>query len=148
MRVLKIVAAFLAALLVTTVAGTVFQSQFNLAQLTALGVSIPMGLRLETTARDLAGFAPNFGALSAAAFLVAFTVTGLIRRWLPQQRTALYALAGAVAIWAMLMLMELALGLTAIAAARTLAGFTSLVVAGALGGWVFAVLSRLGNLSS
>lgn len=141
MNKLKRVGAFLAAALATTLLGTVVQTQFNLARLAEIGIAVPPGLRLEVTGRDLVGFAPSLGALTLAAFLVAFTVTGLLRRWVVQHRTALYALAGAVAITAMLLSMEIALGLVAIAAARGAGGFAALVACGALGGWIFSRLS-------
>ncbi|MGH8481222.1 MAG: hypothetical protein ACRES8_02035, partial [Nevskiaceae bacterium] len=105
MRALKLIAAWLAAVAATAVLGSVVQTQFNLAELQALGVPVTAGARLGTTARDLAGFGPLFGALVAIAFLIAFVVTGLLRRWLVRGRAALYALAGAVAVMAMLAIM-------------------------------------------
>jgi hypothetical protein len=143
MKLLKRVGAYLAAAIVTTLLGTVVQTQFNLAPLAGFGAPVPAGLRLEVMARDLAGFAPTFGALTLAAFLIALPVTGLIRRRIVRGRAALYALAGAVAIATMLVLMKAALGLNAIAAVRGAGGFATLVIAGAIGGWVFARLSEI-----
>jgi hypothetical protein len=138
---LKRTGAFLAAAAVTTLLGTVAQTQFNLARLAGLGAAVPPDLRLEVTLRDLAGFAPTFGALTLAGFLVAFLVSGLIRRRVPRGRAALYAVAGAVAIATMLLAMKAALGLVAIAAARGAGGFAVLIVTGAIGGWTFARLT-------
>lgn len=141
MNKLKRVGAFLAAALATTLLGTLVQTQLNLARLAELGIAVPPGLRLEVTGRDLVGFAPSLGALTLLAFLVAFPVAGLLHRWIARRRTALYALAGAVAITVMLLSMEVALGLVAIAAARGAGGFAALVACGALGGWIFSRLS-------
>jgi len=137
---LGILAAYVAAVAATTVIGTLLQTQLNLAQLAGLGMDVDATLRGKVTLRDLAGFAPTFGVLVAAAFLVAFPVTALIRRRVHEGRSALYALAGAVAITAMLVIMHAALGLTAIAAARGAGGFVGLVLTGAIGGWVFAAV--------
>ena len=141
MNKLKRVGAFLAAALATTLLGTLVQTQFNLARLGELGIAVPPGLRLEVTGRDLVGFAPSLGVLTLLAFLVAFPVAGLLHRRIARRRTALYVLAGAVAITAMLLSMEVALGLVAIAAARGAGGFAALVACGALGGWTFARMS-------
>jgi len=141
MNKLKRVGAFLAAALATTLLGTVVQTQFNLARLVELGLAVPVGLRLEVTGRDLVGFAPSLGALTLLAFLVAFPVAGLLRRRIVRRRAALYTLAGAVAITTLLLSMEVALGLVAIAAARDAGGFAALVACGALGGWIFSRLS-------
>jgi hypothetical protein len=140
MRVLKWALCWIAAAAVTTVLGTVWQTQFNLAALQGLGVALPLDVRLQATASDLLGFTPSFGPLVAAALLVAFAVTALLLRWLPGRQALLYPLAGSVAITAMLLIMDAVFGLTAIAAARELGGFASLVLAGAAGGLVFVVL--------
>ena len=138
MRFLRIVIAFVLAVAATTALGSVVQSQFNLAALQALGTEVPLGVRIGTTSADLAGFSPTFGPLVGAAFFVAFLFTGLLRRWITARRTALYALAGAVAILAMVLIMQAVFGLQPIAAARGIFGFASLVLAGALGGALFA----------
>lgn len=140
MRVLKWMGCFIAAVAVTTLLGTLWQTQFNLAQLQGLGVAMPLGVRLEATLQDLAGFTPSFGPLVAAAFLVAFAATAGLLHWLPGREALLYPLAGAVAVAALLLIMEAVFGLTAVAAARTAGGFASLVLAGAAGGLAFTAL--------
>ena len=142
MKWLQRFAAWLAAVAVTTLLASILQTQFNLARLAALGAAVSLDERLEVTTLDLANFAPVFGVLTLAAFLVAFLVTGLLRRWIVPRRAALYALGGAVSILTMLLLMEAALDLVAIAAARNAGGFAVLVACGAPGGWLFARLTR------
>lgn len=141
MRAFTLVTAWLLAVIVAAALGSIVQTQFNLGALQALGVPMPWDLRLITTARDLAGFTPLFGALVAAGFLIAFLATGLLRRWLRNGRTALYALAGAVAIAAILLIMTAAFGMVPIAAARGLGGFVALALCGAAGGVLFARLT-------
>lgn len=126
---------WLLAVSATTVLGTIVQTQFNLYALVELGQQIGPGLWLHTTLLDLVRFAPPFAAIVAGGFLVALPVSSWLcrrgrRRWLQP-------LAGAVAILLALLLMRWLLGLTPIAAARSALGLGALVLAGALGGWVW-----------
>ena len=85
---------------------------------------------------------PMLGILVAFCFLIAFPVAALIVRFLPNLRTVGYVAAGGVAILAALYSMEAALATVPIAGARTPAGLVAQGVAGAVGGFVFALLSR------
>lgn len=133
--------AYIVAVLVTALAGSVVQTQFNLAALATLGAGIGPGLRLRTTFDDLLGFTPAWGGIVAAGLLLALPVATWLGRRRPAWRSALCALAGAAAVYTALSLMRLALGLSAVAAARSVGGLLALVLVGALGGWVFARLS-------
>ncbi|MFU8896105.1 MAG: hypothetical protein ACNA8J_06935 [Gammaproteobacteria bacterium] len=140
MNFLKLLLSWLAATLVTAVAGSIIQTQFNLAAITALGVPVPPALRLQTTLQDLVGFAPMLAAIAGAGLLVALPVAAWLARHL-QRRTLLYALAGATAIATAILLMNALLPITAIGATRSLAGFLALAACGALGGWTFSRLA-------
>lgn len=139
-RTLRTVAAWLAAVVLTTATVSVVQTQFNLAALHALGADISMGTRLLTTRQDLVGFTPSFGPLAAVGLLIAFLATRGLRVWLTGLHASLYALAGAVAVLTILLALNAAFGITPVAAARGLAGLASLTLCGALGGWLFARL--------
>jgi hypothetical protein len=131
-------AYWLLAVLATTLVGSMVQTQFNLAQLAALGQPVDIGLRLQTTLLDLARFAPLFGAIVAVGFLIALPLAS----WLARRgagRGWLHPLAGAVALLVALLLMRWLVGLTPIAAAREPIGMAALVLAGAFGGWVWGV---------
>mgnify|MGYP001075997328 CR=1 FL=1 len=141
MRFVRLLLAWLVAAAVTGVIGSLIQTQFGLAAISALGVPVPAGVRLLTTVQDLAGFAPVFAALSAGGFLPAFLVAALLLRWWPGHRGLLYGLAGGTAIAVALLLMEAILPITAIGAARSLAGICALTLAGAAGGLTFARLA-------
>lgn len=141
MKFFKAVPPWLVATLVAALAGSLVQTQFNLAEIVMLGVPVPLALRVETTLQDLWGFAPLLAALTAAAYLVAFPVAGLLARRRPDRRHSVYVLAGAAALLAMVLLMNAALPVTAIAATRSMAGIVAFMAVGALGGWVFAVLA-------
>lgn len=141
MKFFKAAPPWLVATLVTALAGSLAQTQFNLAAIKALGAPVPLALRLETTLQDFWSFAPLLAALTAAAYLVAFPLATLLVRSRPQRRRSVYALAGATALLSMVLLMNAALPVTAIAATRSMAGILAFMAAGALGGWVFAVLA-------
>ncbi|MCU0753902.1 MAG: hypothetical protein MUE46_02110 [Xanthomonadales bacterium] len=132
--------AFLAAVLIAAVLGSLVQTQLALAALGGLGVDIGLGERLQSTAADLVGFTPMYAAVVAAGFLLAFPVAALLARWLPALRHRLYALAGACAMLTALLLMQQLIGLMPIASARGVTGLTLHSLAGAAGGLGFAWL--------
>ncbi len=129
--------AFVAAIALTAIVGSIVQSQLNLNTLAELGVAISASTRWQTTLADLLGFAPTWAAIVAGGFLLAFAAAAGLSRWRPQWRIFWFVLAGAIAILTALLAMRASLGLTAIAAARGALGVSLLVASGALGGWVF-----------
>lgn len=132
--------AFVVAVLIAAVLGSLVQTQLALAALGQLGVDIGLGERLRATAADLRGFAPTYAGLVAAGFLLAFPVAALLTRWLPALRHRLYALAGATAMLTALVLMQQLIGLMPIASARGVTGLSLHALAGAAGGLGFAWL--------
>lgn len=142
MWILRIVLAFICAVIVATVLGAIFHTQFILARLVDMGIDIPFAERWSTTLHDIGGMAPLFGAVIALGFLVAFIAGALVYRWAGVQRNLVYAVAGAVAIAVALGLMGMVYEMTPIASARSWAGFIAQMVAGASGGLAFALISR------
>lgn len=140
MAALRLILAFLAAVMVTAALSAIAQTQFNLAALQELGLPMPLAVRLRTTVADLAGFSPLYAGVTAVALGTAFPVAALLARLLPRARAFLFALAGGTGIFTALAIMNQLLGLTVIAAARSSLGLASLILAGALGGLVFARL--------
>ncbi len=140
MRFIRPILAFLAAALACAGLGSVVQTQMNLAAVASMGAPVPLAVRAETTALDLLHFAPGYAALVAVAFLIAFSVAGLLRKLTGASGLWLYILAGTAGIVVLLVAMNLALNITPIAAARSSAGIALLAVGGALGGWIFARL--------
>lgn len=139
-RCLAALLSLLLAALLCTALAAIAQTQFNLASLQALGVEVPLGVRLRTTGADLLGFSPTFGPIAAVGFLVAFPAAAALGRWLPGARRWLYALAGALAILTAMLLMQRIFMLTPVAAARSTAGLLALCASGAVGGLLFAWL--------
>lgn len=133
--------AWLAGVAVATVAGSVIQTQLNVARIAALDGAVEWSRRLETTLADLAGFAPTWGMIVALGMLIAMAVAGLLvwrwQRWL----LALHTLAGFAAVAVALAVMDAMLPVTALAAARSATGVTLLCLAGALGGWCHAMIA-------
>ncbi|TVP88950.1 MAG: hypothetical protein EA347_05105 [Thioalkalivibrio sp.] len=142
MQRLRVALAWFAAVVVTAGAGSVIQTQFNLAMIQQLGAPVPIPVRLETTLHDLASFAPTYALLVAAGFLVALPISGLLARLWPGGRIVLHALAGGAAIVAALLVMNAVLPATMIGAARFPSGVAALALAGVLGGLLFALWAR------
>ena len=133
------VPAFLLAVVVATLWGSVEQTQSNLAQLVALGAEVPLALRAQTTLLDIAGFGPLYAAVVAATLLVAFPLASK----LPGPRAAWFALAGWVGLIAAIRLVDsLVPPPVLIAATRGVPGLLAMTFGGALAGLLYAKLRR------
>jgi hypothetical protein len=140
MVVLRWLIAFLAAVVVAALAGSIVQTQFNLASIAALGTEIPIALRVEVTAFDLLSFAPTYAIVAAFALLIALLVAAWPASVFPGIGLMWYALAGFLGIYTALVCMNAMLPVTVIGAARSAAGMLSLSLAGALGGWLYGLI--------
>ena len=140
----RYIVAFIIAALVAFVAASLIHTQVILAGLSELGADVPLSLRMSTSLADLLGLAPAFGAVVAIALLLGLLIAGFARRFIPLPRLAAFAIAGAAAMAATLWLMHLSYAITPIASARTTGGLLLLCLAGALGGMVFAIVSKPG----
>ena len=134
---------FFLAVLLASVMGTVLQTQFNLANLQALGAPMPLGVRVQTTCLDLLGFSPTFAVLVLLGFIFALPVASWLARLWPMGRWLLFTLAGALAVLAAMALANALLPMpTLIGANRTFAGTVGLMACGSLGALLFAGLMR------
>lgn len=142
----RILLQFVLAVLVATMVGSVIQTQYNLAQLLALGAPVPMDVRMQTTCLDLLGFSPVFAMLVLFGFAFALPLAAWLSGKLPVARWILFALAGALAIWVALVLANAALPMpTFIGANRSVAGTLGLMASGSIGGLFFAIRCRAVN---
>lgn len=98
MGAIRVVLGWAIAVLTAVVTGSVIQTQFNLARIQALGPEITFWTRLGATWHDLLHFTPAYALLVSIAFAIAWPAAGLLKRWLPDQRTLLFILAGFFAI--------------------------------------------------
>lgn len=138
----KVTLAFVIALVVGSVLGSLVQTQFNLQALAALGVEISVGTRLEASGLDLVNFAPFYAILFGLSFLGSQGVAALVVRLSSSfSRLWLYPLAAAVGLWVTLKIVDMLAPMpTLIAATRGTGGLLAMLVTAAISGWLFAVL--------
>lgn len=135
-------AAYLLAVIVAYLLASITATQSVIARLAEMGVEVNFVDRLRMTLHDIAGMAGMFLPLIAAAFLVAFLLSALLCRWLGRRSIALYVLAGAVALIAIHLSLNLAFGITPVAIARTTGGLLIQGLAGAVGAYLYAYTNR------
>jgi len=143
-----VIGAFLLATVVATVLTTIVQTQFNLAEITALGVDVPVPLRMRTTGQDLLGFTRTIGPIALCILLLALPVaTWIARRH--GYRLLLCFLAGGVGFYAAMGVIDAFAPMpTLIAATRSAAGKVSMALAMGMGAAGFALAApRTGRMS-
>lgn len=139
---LQALKAYVLAVLLAYLFASVAATQLVLAQVAAMGVAVSLGDRLTASLHDLQGLILSYLLLIAVAFAVALPVAAGLHWQLQRQRALLYGLAGFIAIVALHTIMKAVLGVSGIAATRSLAGLLSQGVAGAFGGLCFHRLTR------
>ena len=137
MRFARWTAALLVAAIVTYLVAVVANSQFVMK---AHNVSIGFAERVNMTAFDVSNMWLYFVVI-LVALLLGFLVATVIKRFLPKLSRVAFPIAGATAIGTTLGLMYLQFHTVPISGARSGPGFLSQVLAGALGGWIFARIS-------
>ncbi len=142
MRAVRLILAFVIAVAVTVVLAVAAHSQFVMAGLRELGAEIGAAEAVHVTLHDIAGMGPLYAIFITGALLIGVLTTALLWPRVRLPRSLAYAIGGAAAIAAMLLIMRAVLGLTMVAGARTALGFAAQCAAGAIGGLVFARLSR------
>ena len=129
-------------ILIATVLVVLQTTLSNLIWLSSIDMPVSIGLVLNTFFADLIGM--NLGGaiplvgLVAAGMLIAYGVTLILLIWIDTRKSYAYALAGAAAILAIVLLMPLAFyNLDLIAGARTTLGKIILISCGLLSGYYF-----------
>lgn len=140
----RTLAAFAAAVVATAVAGSVLQTQVNLAAIAALGGPLTPAIRAMTTAEDIVFFGPLMAGVSALALIPAFAVGGLVARRLgPAWRVPGMAFAGGIGIWCAFTVLGLFIPVPSLfGALRGPFGLPILSLSGPVGGLVYAALTR------
>jgi hypothetical protein len=136
----RILPSFLVSWLLTFTLASLFHSQYVVNQLVNVGVMVEFSDRFRLTTDDWLGLLPTYGAIIAVALAIAFFVTGLIRRKYYQYSTLLFVIAGITAFAIILAAIESIMNINIIAGARGW-GFYAQLLAGAVGGYVFATLA-------
>ncbi len=138
-RLIRWIAALVAAALGTYVVGVVINSQFVM---NAHNVPISFGDRLNMTAFDVSNMW-LYLVIIMVALLLGFLIAAVVKRFLPGLSGVAYPVAGAAAIGVTLGLMYMQFQTVPISGARSTLGFLSQVLAGGIGGWIFAkILGR------
>ena len=136
------IGAFVVAIIGTYILGVLFVSQGNLASLAEMGLTIGFGDRVDTFIHDLTHMTAIYLPLVIVGLVIAFAVAAGIIRLTPNLRLIGYVSAGFVALIATHLILKMVLGLTGVAATRTVAGLVAQGVAGAFGGYLFHTITQ------
>jgi len=145
MGYLKIMGAYIAAAIVTVVLASAFFTQRIIAAQTAIGIEYTPAQQSETYLMNFVGLAPSYGLMLAIALLIGFVVAYGVKQILRPLAPVAYPVAGAVAVLTVIFLIETIMakgGAGAIGGARDALGLALQGLAGAVGGTVFALLTR------
>ena len=121
-------------------------TQFNLAEIAALGLNVPFADRLATTAHDLVGGLPLIATIFGFGFIIAMPITGIIARWVKILPHVAHALGGFAGVGVTLFALKALFSITPIGAARDIDGFIALCLSGAVAGYVYSALKARGQL--
>ena len=129
---------------VTTIClAIIFQTQNVVSRLNGLGGEIGLSERLSMTGYDLIHLGSLYGIFITAALLIAFIAGAILFRLVKSGRSIIYMFAGATAMVVMLFAMKkVFFDVHLIAGARDALGIGLQMLAGAIGGLVFARISR------
>ena len=119
-----------------------FHSQYVVNQLVNVGVVVSLSDRINLTLDDWVGLLPTYGAIIAVALAIAFLVTVQLNKKVQKYSTLLFVFAGIVAFAIVLIAIESIMNIHIIAGARGW-GFYAQLLAGAMGGFVFAKLTKV-----
>jgi hypothetical protein len=142
-RIIKRIGGWGAAVITTIVLAIIFQTQNVLARLNEIGANIGLPERLSMTFYDLQHLGSLYGIFIAIALAVAFLIGGVVFRFAKIGRPVVYIFAGSVAMLVMLFAMKEAFfDVHLIAGARSEMGIGLQMLAGGVGGWMFAWISQ------
>jgi len=146
-RVRQVVIAYVAAVVVTYVLASIFQSLAVLVAMNQAGAGFTAGVWLKTILHDLYGFTflgyASYGLGVLIGFAIAMPTAALIHKFSGLPRGFLYPLAGATAIATEMYIIKASFYDTTIfPGTRGMSGFVLQLLAGALGGLIFAKLSK------
>lgn len=130
---------FVLALMVTTLSGSLIQTQINLAALLALGADIPLATRILVSVQDLVGFAPLYAVIVALTLAGALPLAALAQRGVALPAELVFALAAALGLWVAFLVADLLAPMpTLIAATRGWPGTLAMMAGAGMGGLVYA----------
>lgn len=142
----RIIGGYAAAVLATYVFGAIFISQGNIANVIGMGFEVSVAQRFESMLHDVSNMTDLYLPVVAVSFVIALSVAAIIIRFYPGQRLVGYTLAGFAALIAVHVLVKTVFGISGIAPTRTIVGLLAQGLAGAIGGYVFHLVTAKKNL--
>ncbi len=142
MKIVKTMLFFVLTVLATFLLTSAVGTQLVLSDIKSFGLAVSLSDRVSATIHDITGLVTVLPLLISAAFLVAFIIAALGKRFLAGHRSNWYMAAGLISLPASLMLVKSLLGGTPFAAARTDFGMVLMALCGLFGGWLFARLTQ------
>jgi len=131
----------MAAVFATAIVASLFSTQFVIAGLSSLGVDISFAQRVSMSFSDLA-ILQTLPLVIGACFFIGFVIAAACNKFIGGNRRYWYALAGGCAFLSALLILSAFFQLMPIAGARTHFGLFCQTFAGAIGGLIFAQLSK------
>jgi hypothetical protein len=132
--------AWLISGLVSFTLASIAHTQTVLNRLSELGVALPISTRIETTVIDWLGLATGYLPIILLGLSLGFSIMGFVNRWLRWPHTLVFGIAGAIALFAIHSLMFPIFNVTLIAGARSAFGMSLQIMAGLIGGVIYAHL--------
>lgn len=136
---LRVIAFYLLAVLLATILGGLVQAQIELAALIEGPATV--GERLAASWQVLPGLLPTFVAMLAAALVVTLPIAEGLARIFRPWRWLLFGLAGAGGLWAAFKVVGAVPEVTITAPSQAWQ-WGALLVAAAIGSWLFGQLTR------
>ena len=131
------------AVIVTAFLASIISTQRVIGGLTELGTDVSFGDRVSMTGYDAIHFGTLYGIFIFIALTAAFAAGGLVFRLAKFGRLIVYCVAGAVAMLVMLLAMqEVFFGVPIVGGARDEFGLALQMVAGGIGGAVYAAMTK------
>lgn len=137
----RVLPIFLVSWLLTFTLASLFHSQYVVNQLVNVGIVVSLSDRINLTLDDWLGLLRTYGAIIAIALAIAFLVTAKLTKKVKQYSMVLFIAAGITAFAVVLVAIESIMNIHIIAGARGW-GFYLQLLAGALGGLLFALLTK------
>lgn len=137
----RLLPIFLVSWLFTFTLASLFHSQYVVNQLVDVGVMVSLSDRINLTLDDWLGLLPTYGAIIAIALAIAFFAVFLLVKKFKKYSMALFVASGITAFAVVLVAIESIMNIHIIAGARGW-GFYLQLLAGALGGLLFALLTK------
>lgn len=145
---MKVVGGFIVAVIVTYILGALFISQGNISAVIGMGFDVTLGDRVNAAIHDVTHMYDLYLPLVIIGLLIAFLVTGIILRFVPNLRLIGFVSAGVVGMIALHVIMKAVLGLSGIAPTREVTGLLAQGLAGGFGGWAYYALTSAKNVEA